>query len=478
MAFGAVGTPIWFGLAPLQLDEETIASVAMKASLVQFCAALFVVPVGLSFLFHFRALARNFGFILVAILSASVPMVLMASFVSSDFASVVGGATSLIVVSLLASCSPSNTKLLRWFTLSPIDDQDIRSIARLAPEDNNNNNNNNNDNNNSDSLMPLLPATGADVSISMHSALSIDEEQSELELFEQQQRQHHQHHHQQQQHQHSESISDINNLDLLNNNNNHNDRLSKRRVLFAFLPIFSIIFLLIVTRIDVLGIKALLTATEPNFSFQMGTLGKFRLSAALVVSLENIFGSSATWSHQILYVPSVIPFVVVVVVLLLVRRASKAMWGEVFGGAARRLRRPALALGGALVLVRLLMVGGSEASVVIIGHSFGDVFGAAWPPFAFALGALGSFFSGSATVSNLTFGSVQREIALSNDLDVSRIIALQTAGAAFGNCVCVHNIVAGMAVLHLKGIEAGILKRTIAPLLVSFVIAAIMSAFV
>lgn len=139
----------------------------------------------------------------------------------------------------------------------------------------------------------------------------------------------------------------------------------------------------------------------------------------------------------------------------------------------------ALALAAALVFVKLL-TSGSEADncVQIIGLSFANAIGSAWKPFAFLLGALGSFFSGSATVSNLTFGAVQQAIAEAHQLDVTAVLALQGAGAAFGNMVCIHNIVAIAAVIDFPNKESAILKRTIVPLLAAYLLSVVMSFLV
>jgi lactate permease len=62
---------------------------------------------------------------------------------------------------------------------------------------------------------------------------------------------------------------------------------------------------------------------------------------------------------------------------------------------------------GALVLVQLIRVGGASSPAYLIGF-----YASAWLSQGFlaisaVLGALGSFFSGSTTVSNLTFGDIQ-----------------------------------------------------------------------
>jgi lactate permease len=96
-----------------------------------------------------------------------------------------------------------------------------------------------------------------------------------------------------------------------------------------------------------------------------------------------------------------------------------------------------------------------------------------WPYFAAYLGALGSFFSGSATISNLTFGGIQTSIAQNLMLDITVILSLQSVGAAMGNMVCINNIVAVCSVLGIEKKEGDILKRTFLPTIVYGIIAVV-----
>jgi lactate permease len=156
-----------------------------------------------------------------------------------------------------------------------------------------------------------------------------------------------------------------------------------------------------------------------------------------------------------LYVPFIIPFVVVVLASAPLLGLSATGLASVWGDAVRRLALPAVALAGALVFVKLMMHGGEAAPVVAIGRSLADVVASVHAPLwlgaAPVVGALGSFFSGSATVSNLTFAPVQAEIAQQLGLEGARVLALQAVGGAMGNMVCIHNIVAVAAVLGLTG---------------------------
>lgn len=128
--------------------------------------------------------------------------------------------------------------------------------------------------------------------------------------------------------------------------------------------------------------------------------------------------------------------------------------------AARRLLPVSVALLAMLCLSRLLLHAGmvqalQEAAVATLGQ--------AWPALAPALGALGSFVTGSATASNVLFSSLQAQTAQALGLPVVALLAAQGFGAAVGNIVCPHNIVAGAATVGLAGREADILRRTLLP---------------
>lgn len=75
------------------------------------------------------------------------------------------------------------------------------------------------------------------------------------------------------------------------------------------------------------------------------------------------------------------------------------------------------------------------------------------------IGILGAFIFGSATVSNLTFFNIQKEIALSLNLDVDKVLALQCIGAGIGNMISLYNISAIVALSEkLKNKEIEIIK--------------------
>jgi lactate permease len=239
----------------------------------------------------------------------------------------------------------------------------------------------------------------------------------------------------------------------------------------ATFPLWGTVLLLVFTRVPQLGIKSLLLLTEPVLTFDLGSLGVLSISPALVISLSGIFNTAESWSHSLLYVPSLLPFGFIALLTLLLYPGSEVK--TVVTETLDQMRKPAIALLGALVFVNLMMMGDDDSAVGIIGRNLATLSGDGWQYFAAFLGALGSFFSGSNTISNLTFAGIQDSIALNMGLDRTTILALQSSGGAMGNMVCINNIVAVASVLALEDREGYILKRTAIAMLVYGVVVGI-----
>lgn len=72
------------------------------------------------------------------------------------------------------------------------------------------------------------------------------------------------------------------------------------------LPLWLTVILLLITRIEPIKVRDLIQREDPHFSIYFGDLFTFRLSAALVVSVVDIFGlgeETLDWSYELLYVP-------------------------------------------------------------------------------------------------------------------------------------------------------------------------------
>jgi lactate permease len=242
-------------------------------------------------------------------------------------------------------------------------------------------------------------------------------------------------------------------------------RLRSGDVVRALAPLLATVGILLLTRIPFFGLRQLLTSEANWVMIPFGRLGIFSISPSLVFQLRQILGEDLHWSYALLYVPFILPFFVAAALALTLYHCPAAVYGQVAKEAFARLRNPVIALFGALIFVQLLKIDGERASTRILGDALAAAAGGLWIYFAGFLGALGSFFSGSNTISNLTFGPIQLRIAQDLRISSTTMLALQTVGAAMGNMVAVHNIVAVCAVLGLKDQEGAILKKTFIPTL-------------
>jgi lactate permease len=247
----------------------------------------------------------------------------------------------------------------------------------------------------------------------------------------------------------------------------------------AMFPLWGTVGVLLLTRIPQLGIKGLLIAEKPFWDIPLGSLGTLAVAPSCVVKLTKIFMTDVAWKHQLLYIPSIIPFFLVSVIAFFVFKMKRQDITEVWLESYHRMYRPILALLGALVFVKLIMVGGvgEQSCTQIIGNAFASAVGDNWKYFASYLGAVGAFFAGSNTVSNMTFGGIQDSIAQSLGLSRTTILSLQSVGGAMGNMVCINNIVAVCSIVGILDKEGYILKRTVIPMIIYGLIAACVAYF-
>ncbi|WP_299015585.1 L-lactate permease [uncultured Photobacterium sp.] len=262
------------------------------------------------------------------------------------------------------------------------------------------------------------------------------------------------------------------------NESSQNQKVSLTQIFKAMTPTILLIAILIVTRIKQFGIKSMLIDGTEIFTLSLGPLGDFSLSKALIIKLSHILGTDVSWAYKTLYVPALIPFLLVVLISIPLLNLSGNVVKQMFSETANRIKMPFIALVGALIMVKLMMTGGENSPIMTTGQAFSDLMGTSWQYVGAYLGALGAFFSGSATVSNLTFGAIQQTIAMNVGLPQTTILALQSVGGAMGNMVCINNIIAVSTILGIANKEGYIIKRTVVPMIVYGIVAAIMSTVV
>lgn len=147
---------------------------------------------------------------------------------------------------------------------------------------------------------------------------------------------------------------------------------------------------------------------------------------------------------------------------MLWQRASVADARAALAQTLTQLRPVAIALVAMLGLSRILVHAGMIDSLAIVA-ALG--MGGVWPLAAPFVGVLGAFVTGSATASNILFTDFQQATAQRVGVPLLPVIGAQGLGAAVGNAISPHNIIAGSATVGLSGQEGAVLRRTLGPCL-------------
>lgn len=164
-------------------------------------------------------------------------------------------------------------------------------------------------------------------------------------------------------------------------------------------------------------------------------------------------------SIQVLYHPGTMLMVAFLLGALLQRAGGRRV-GAVLRVTIRQLAPITLALVGMLGLSRVMVHAGMTATLALAAAG---AVGGLWPLVAPLVGVLGTFITGSATASNILFGELQVATARDLGMPTLTLLAAQDMGAAMGNMICPHNIIAGGATVGLAGREGEVLRRTLWP---------------
>lgn len=215
----------------------------------------------------------------------------------------------------------------------------------------------------------------------------------------------------------------------------------------AWTPYFLLAILLVLSRLPQLPIKGFLTG--------------------IVVGMQHILGTEISASSTPLYLPGSIILLVCLITFFLHGMQGKQV-RFAFKESARMIFSAGTVLLFAVAMVRVYINSGENdlelaAMPIVMAEWVALRVGDIYPMFAPMIGALGAFIAGSNTVSNLMFGLFQYGVAESLSVSTTWMLALQAVGAAAGNMIAIHNVVAASATVGLLGKEGMVLRKTIFP---------------
>ncbi|MBY7894947.1 L-lactate permease [Vibrio fluvialis] len=215
----------------------------------------------------------------------------------------------------------------------------------------------------------------------------------------------------------------------------------------AWLPYVLLAVILVLSRVSA-DFKGLLLSVNLAFNNILGEVG---VSASIAP----------------LYLPGGILVFVALLAVLLQASSLKPM-GQALGESTKTLIGAGFVLVFTIPMVRIFINSGVNmsdlASMPVTTANFAaGLVGSAFPALSATVGALGAFIAGSNTVSNMMFSQFQFEVAQTLSVSSVIVIALQAVGAAAGNMIAIHNVVAASATVGLLGREGATLRKTIIP---------------
>ena len=232
-------------------------------------------------------------------------------------------------------------------------------------------------------------------------------------------------------------------------------KVSDMPLLKAFTPYIIIIAILVATRVCQNVGMGWASAMK---AFTIGT-GK----SGVILGLN--------WNWAILWNPGVI-FIIVALLTIVIQGMKGSEVSGAWKDTGKQVSGAAIALLFGVAMVNIFRYTNVSSDVMdgsmllIMARGLAALAGKAYVIVAPLIGVLGAFMSGSNTVSNTLFSSLQFETATILAMPQVFIVALQNNGGAIGSMVCVNNVVSACATTGTIGNEGKIIRTNIVPCII------------
>ena len=229
-------------------------------------------------------------------------------------------------------------------------------------------------------------------------------------------------------------------LTLYRNKDSHAAKvtITFKQAVFAWLPYILIVILILLT--------------TPLFETIHDALAQVKTSVVIYQG-EGAGATTFKW----LTTPGVI-IIVATVIAGLIQGTSLKVIGEVFIGVCYKMRLSAVTVLAIVSLAKIMDYSGMVDAIAVI---LVTVTGSFFPLIAPALGALGTFITGSDTSANLLFGPLQQQVAGQIGVNEYWLVASNTAGATLGKMISPQSVAVAASATALVGQEGNILSKTV-----------------
>ncbi len=176
------------------------------------------------------------------------------------------------------------------------------------------------------------------------------------------------------------------------------------------------------------------------------------------LAFSNMFGSSLNASMRPLQSP-LIPFVLIGLGVAVFKKSKSLYIAE----SVKKSIAVFIVLFPSVAVAQLMIHSGvNQPSMVTNIAGLLSRMGNLYPMASPLLGIIGTFITGSTTISNVVFGSSQLQTASLLNQNTTILLSLQLVGAGIGNAICLFNIIAAASVANLSNYK-DVLAANMAP---------------
>ncbi|MDL2318972.1 L-lactate permease [Eubacteriales bacterium OttesenSCG-928-A19] len=216
----------------------------------------------------------------------------------------------------------------------------------------------------------------------------------------------------------------------------------------AWLPYVLIALILIVSRIPFFGLSAPMKSAVLRIPGLLGIEG-------------------LDYEVRYLWLPGTV-FLLVSCVTAILHRMTGADMRSTLRATGKQVYGAVIAMVFCVALVQLMLNSGQNASgydgmIMMISVLAANVFRQFFIAISPFIGVLGTFVSGSNTISNMLFASMQFETASLLGLPEILIVSLQCVGGGAGSMIGINTTVAACSTSNLAGREGELIRRNLVP---------------
>ena len=247
----------------------------------------------------------------------------------------------------------------------------------------------------------------------------------------------------------NDPIDPVVNYDSVIEHNTHNGKTSGASLLKAIAPYTVVAILLVLSRIPWFPIQSALRS--------------------VIIPFRNIAGiGGINWNWAIMNNPGIFPFILTTAVFAAIYRMKASEVGGIFKTTLKQIKNSVLAFAGGVALMQIMTntrfnTSGIADMVTVVGYALADLFGGAYLFVSPFVGVFGAMVSGSNTVSNIMFSSLQFDTAITTGLSTVLIVALQNVGGALGNLISASHIIPVCATTGAVGQEGKLIVYNLIP---------------